>query len=70
MRSSTCWSAATPSPTTGLTFPDTYQRAERTRLDGVDDVPVTVISLADLRRNERAAGRAKDLADLEGLPEG
>jgi hypothetical protein len=55
---------------TGLTFPDSYQRAERTQLDGVDGVLVTVISLADLRRNKRAAGRAKDLADLEELPEG
>lgn len=52
---------------TGLTFTDSYQRAERTQLDGV---LVTVISLDDLRRNKRAAGRAKDLADLEELPEG
>lgn len=29
---------------------------------------VPVISLADLRRNKQAAGRAQDLADLEALP--
>lgn len=34
----------------------------------VDDVRVPVISLADLKVNKRAAGRHKDLADLENLP--
>jgi hypothetical protein len=34
----------------------------------VDGVPVPVISLADLKVNKRAAGRHKDLADLENLP--
>jgi hypothetical protein len=29
---------------------------------------VPVISLADLKVNKRAAGRYKDLADLENLP--
>lgn len=33
--------------------------------DGVD---IPVISLADLKTNKRAAGRHKDLADLENLP--
>jgi hypothetical protein len=32
------------------------------------DVTVPVISLADLKVNKRAAGRHKDLADLENLP--
>ena len=34
----------------------------------LDDVRVPVISLADLKVNKRAAGRRKDLADLENLP--
>ncbi len=35
----------------------------------VDELLVPVISLARLRENKAAAGRAKDLADLENLPE-
>lgn len=31
-------------------------------------VPVTIISLNDLKTNKRASGRLKDLADLENLP--
>jgi hypothetical protein len=34
----------------------------------MDDVDVPVISLADLKTNKKAAGRHKDLADLEHLP--
>jgi hypothetical protein len=34
----------------------------------VDGLTVPVISLADLKANKRAAGRHKDLADLENLP--
>jgi len=34
----------------------------------IDEVPVPVISLARLRENKAASGRAKDLADLENLP--
>lgn len=34
----------------------------------VDDWAVPMISLADLKRNKRAAARPKDLADLSGLP--
>ncbi len=34
----------------------------------VDGVPVPVISLDDLKVNKRAAGRHKDLADLDNLP--
>lgn len=33
-----------------------------------DAVPVPVISKDDLKRNKRAAGRLKDLADLDSLP--
>lgn len=40
------------------------------RVEGsIDDVPVKIISLADLRLNKSASGRHKDLADLENLPE-
>ena len=34
----------------------------------IDDVPVHLLSLPDLKRNKKAAGRPKDLADLEELP--
>lgn len=34
----------------------------------VDGVTLPVISIADLKTNKRAAGRNKDLADLDQLP--
>jgi len=34
----------------------------------IDDVRVNILSLADLKRNKKAAGRPRDLADLEELP--
>lgn len=34
----------------------------------IDGIPVPVIALDDLKANKRAAGRHKDLADLENLP--
>jgi len=34
----------------------------------VDEVDIPFIGLADLKVNKAAAGRAKDLADLENLP--
>jgi hypothetical protein len=37
-------------------------------VDVIDDVEVSIISLADLRRNKAASGRYKDLNDLENLP--
>jgi hypothetical protein len=49
----------------GVEFESCYR--ERI-LVGIDDVPVPVISLVRLRENKKAAGRAKDLADLENLP--
>jgi hypothetical protein len=33
-----------------------------------DGTPIRIISLADLRENKTASGRAKDQADLEYLP--
>ena len=40
---------------------------ERRRTDVLDGVQVSVISLEDLKVNKKAAGRLKDLADLENL---
>ena len=51
----------------GLEFEECY--AKRV-LVSIDELPIPVISLAHLRQNKRASGRAKDLADLENLPEG
>jgi predicted nucleotidyltransferase len=42
-------------------------RARATDFD-IDGITVPVIALADLKINKRAAGRHKDLADLENLP--
>ena len=49
----------------GVTFEECYQ--ERIT-DVLDDVEVNLISLKHLKANKRAAGRLKDLADLEYLP--
>ena len=49
----------------GVKFDPCYARALRVNVDGV---VVPVISLEDLKINKRAAGRHKDLNDLENLP--
>jgi len=49
----------------GVEFDDCYPARVETMLD---DLPVTVINLRDLRINKEASGRLKDLADLENLP--
>jgi len=49
----------------GVEFEPCYRRAVTADLDGVR---VPLISLADLKVNKRAAGRHKDLNDLENLP--
>lgn len=49
----------------GVEFVDCLGRAVETSLD---DVPVRIIGLEDLKRNKRAAGRHQDLADLDHLP--
>ncbi len=49
----------------GVDFYECYSRRVQTILDGV---PVNIISLDDLKTNKKAAGRFKDLADLEYLP--
>jgi hypothetical protein len=50
----------------GVQFEACYRERIETTLDGE---PVNLISLPNLRINKRAAGRLKDLADLEELPE-
>ncbi len=49
----------------GVDFGDAYPRRVCDRLDGVE---VNVVSLEDLKTNKAAAGRHKDLMDLENLP--
>ena len=48
----------------GVDFESCYAAATRVEIDEYD---VPFISLADLLRAKRATGRAKDLADVEGL---
>lgn len=50
---------------TGIEFKDAFPDRVSATLDGV---PVSIIGLADLRANKRAAGRPQDLHDLENLP--
>ena len=49
----------------GVEFDSCRGRAVEFDIEGL---PVPVISLADLKTNKRAAGRHKDLADLDNLP--
>ena len=49
----------------GVDFFDAYPRSFDAKMDGIE---VRVISLADLKANKRASGRAKDQADLANLP--
>lgn len=50
----------------GVTFAECFANRIRARID--DDLEINLISLPDLRRNKKASGRLKDLADLENLP--
>lgn len=50
----------------GVEFGECHRRALKVQLG---ELHVPVISLRDLRRNKRAAGRHKDLDDLENLPD-
>jgi len=34
----------------------------------IDGIPINFISLQDLKKNKRAAGRYRDMEDLEHLP--
>ena len=49
----------------GVTYSECWNNRETFDMDGV---AVPVISLADLKTNKLAAGRHKDLNDLENLP--
>ena len=49
----------------GVQFEDCIARAEICSVQGID---IRLISLQDLRKSKVAAGRAKDRADLEALP--
>src|SRR5215217_5383173 len=49
----------------GVDFEESYARRNEVDWDGIK---VPLISLRDLKRNKKASGRAKDLADLENLP--
>jgi hypothetical protein len=49
----------------GVNFRDCYPGKVTDEIDGVE---VNFISLLDLKANKRAAGRHKDLDDLENLP--
>ncbi len=51
----------------GVTFEECFEKRLRVTFDGIT---FNLISLPDLRRNKKASGRLKDLADLENLPEG
>jgi len=48
----------------GLEFSHAYPNRIETV---IDDLPVKIIALEDLKVNKRASGRHKDLADLENL---
>jgi hypothetical protein len=53
-----------PTSISGVEFDECYQ----TRIvDYVDGVEVNLIDLEHLKKNKRASGRAKDIADLEHL---
>ncbi len=49
----------------GVIFDECYSRREVIEINGI---PVYFISLKDLKINKQAAGRHKDLEDLEHLP--
>jgi hypothetical protein len=49
----------------GVQFETCYAEKEMVR---IEEMLVPVISLARLRENKAASGRAKDLADLQNLP--
>jgi len=48
----------------GLRFVETFERAARIEIEGLQ---IRIPSVEDLIRNKRASGRTKDLADVEAL---
>jgi hypothetical protein len=49
----------------GVDFNECYSNREVFEVDGI---PINFITLQDLKKNKRAAGRHKDLEDIEHLP--
>jgi hypothetical protein len=49
----------------GVEFEECYQARIEDKLDGVE---VNLIDLKNLKKNKKASGRSKDIADLEKLP--
>ena len=49
----------------GVNFDDCFNRRKSVDIDGIG---VNLISVEDLKKNEKAAGRHQDLQDLEHLP--
>jgi len=49
----------------GVDFNECYSNREVFEIDGI---PINFITLQDLKKNKRAAGRHKDLEDIEHLP--
>lgn len=49
----------------GIKFNECYSNREVIEIDGI---PTNFISLEDLKKNKHAAGRYKDMEDLEHLP--
>ena len=49
----------------GVTFDESYMARVTETIDGI---AVSIINLADLKKNKQASGRHQDLADLERLP--
>ncbi|MDR2595817.1 MAG: nucleotidyltransferase [Treponema sp.] len=50
----------------GLNFEEAFANSQTIK---IDEIPVQVLSIADLIKNKRATGRTKDLADAEALEE-
>jgi hypothetical protein len=49
----------------GVAFNECYSNRE---IIEIDDIMINFISLQDLKKNKHAAGRYKDMEDLEHLP--
>ena len=50
----------------GISFHEVYAKAVDTNFE---NIPLKIINIKDLRINKKASGRAKDINDLENLPD-
>lgn len=50
----------------GISFKDVYAKAVDANFE---NIPLKIISLKDLKLNKKSSGRAKDINDLENLPD-